>query len=42
MLGAVCDLRSMWKAFPEGSLLVGQSLDNPLSSAAKEPEVKLR
>lgn len=36
------DLISMWKAFPEGSPHVGQSLDNSLKSAAKGPGVKLR
>lgn len=41
MLGAGCDLRSMWKAFPEGSPHVVQSLDNSWKSAAEEPEVKL-
>lgn len=42
MLGAGFDLRSMWKAFPEGSPHVVQSLDDSWKSATEGPEVKLR
>lgn len=41
MLGAGCDLRSLGKAFSQGSPHVVQSLDNSWKSAAEEPEVKL-